>query len=301
MHLVHVQFNAFGGRDWSTLSSEAAELADYVNKHTHITTDMGQVIFTDTTTMTADGPWQYVLHGISGNKWVNHDVEIETGSGVVPYRYKRKNYVNAVQWAIGLEYALQLKDPWKTCLTSDHPNGGPFTEYPRIMTWLLSRKARSATVKRINDRAKRRCAIEDLDREYSLSELAIVTRANTAKILGLKDKGHLGVGADADIAIYRIDPSKIDVSKDYKKVRKALRKAAYTIKDGIIVVKNGEVVESHLGRTYWVKIGTSKNIFERASNFREQFEDYYTVRLENYPIDEHYLTRSTPISVKAEI
>lgn len=301
MHLVHVQFNAYGGRGWTSLSSGAADLADYVNTHDHITTDIGQIIFTDTTTMTADGPWQYALHGISGNRWVNHDVETETASGIVPYEYRRKSYANAVQWAIGLEFALQLKDPWKTCLTTDHPNGGPFTEYPRIVTWLLSRKARSATLKRVNDRAKRRCALGDMDREYSLYELAIVTRANPAKVLGLKDKGHLGVGADADIAIYQIDPSKMDISEDYKKVRKAFRRAAYTIKDGVIVVKDGEVVESHLGRTYWVKIDVSKDIFERESNFREKFEEWYSVRLENYPIGEHYLTRSTPIAVKAEI
>jgi formylmethanofuran dehydrogenase subunit A len=301
MHLVHVQFNAFGGRDWRSLSSGAADLADYVNKHDHVTTDIGQVIFTDTTTMTADGPWQYILHGISGNRWVNHDVEMETGTGIVPYNYRRKSYVNTVQWAIGLEFALQLKDPWKTCLTTDHPNGGPFTEYPRIMTWLLSRRARRATLKRVNGRAKRRCALEDMDREYSLYELSIVTRANTAKVLGLKNKGHLGVGADADIAIYRINPSKTDISKDYKNVRKAFRRAAYTIKDGVVVVKNGEVVESHLGKTFWVKVDASKDIFERETNFREKFEDWYSVRLENYAIDEHYLTRSTPVAVEAEV
>jgi formylmethanofuran dehydrogenase subunit A len=302
MHLCHIQFNAFVGSGWRTLSSGAAELADYVNTHDHITTDMGQAIFTDTTTMTADGPWEYVLHGISGNKWVNHDVEVETGTGIVPYTYRRKSYVNAVQWAIALEYALQLEDPWKTCLTTDHPNGGPFTEYPSVMTWLLSRRARSAMLKRVHKRARRRCVLGDLDREYSLYELAIVTRGSAARILGLKDKGHLGVGADADISIYRINPSRIDVSKEYKKVRKALRKAVYTIKEGEVVVKDGEVVKSNLGRTYWNKIHVSKDILEQTrSNLEKKFGDYYTVRLENYPISEHYLTRSAPMSVKAEI
>ena len=35
-----------------------------------------------------------------------------------------------------------------------------------------------------------------------LNEIAIITRAGPARILGLKNKGHLRVGADADITIY---------------------------------------------------------------------------------------------------
>jgi formylmethanofuran dehydrogenase subunit A len=302
LHLSHIQFNAFAGTEWRNLSSGAAELADYVNENDHITTDLGQIIFTDTTTMTADGPWQYCLHWISKNKWVNHDVETETGGGIVPYRYKRKSYVNAVQWAIALEYALQVKDPWKVCLTTDHPNGGPFTEYPLVMTWLLSRKARSLMLRRVNKRAKQRCDLENFDREYSLYELAVTTRSGPAKILGLNEKGHLGIGADADIAIYKIDPSKLDSSKDYKKVTKAFRKAAYTIKDGLIVAKDGEVVKSLQGRTFWSKTDLSREIFDQTTSYiKEKFEDYYTVQLENYVIDESYLGESAPISVKAKI
>jgi len=36
-----------------------------------------------------------------------------------------KSYVNALQWAIGLEIFLLVKDPWRVVLTTDHPNGGP--------------------------------------------------------------------------------------------------------------------------------------------------------------------------------
>ncbi|MEM4727140.1 MAG: formylmethanofuran dehydrogenase subunit A, partial [Candidatus Bathyarchaeia archaeon] len=75
LHIVHIQFNAYAGSGWGDLSSGASELAKYINSHSHVTADLGQVLFEDTTTMTADGPWQYVLHRLSGNKWVNHDVE----------------------------------------------------------------------------------------------------------------------------------------------------------------------------------------------------------------------------------
>ena len=35
-------------------------------------------------------------------KWVISEVE-DGGGGVVPYEYKQKNFVNALQWSIGLE------------------------------------------------------------------------------------------------------------------------------------------------------------------------------------------------------
>ncbi len=301
LHIVHIQFNAYAGSGWGDISSGASELAKYVNGHSHVTADLGQVLFEDTTTMTADGPWQYVLHRLSGNKWVNHDVEAETGGGIVPYEYRRRSYVNAIQWTIGLEFALQVKDPWKLCLTTDHPNGGPFIEYPRIMAWLLSSRAREATLARVNRRARRRSALASMEREYPLYELAIVTRAAPARILGLKEKGHLGVGADADISLYRIDPYTTDPSRDYKKVREALRRAAYTIKGGEIVAVDGEVLRTAFGRTYWVDVEVSNEDLERVkSDLERKFEKYYSVRLENYPIEEGDLRASAPIRIQAE-
>ncbi|NIQ05587.1 MAG: formylmethanofuran dehydrogenase subunit A, partial [Candidatus Korarchaeota archaeon] len=213
IHLTHCQFCAFKGSDWRTISSGAEEIARYVNNHSHVTMDMGQVIFTDTTTMTADGPFQFTLYELTGNKWVNHDVETETSSGIVPFRYRRKSLVHAIQWSIGLELALLTKDPWRILMTTDHPNGGPFTSYPRVISWFMSKKAREATARRINRRARSRSLLPSIDRELTFYEIAIMTRAGQAKALGLKNKGHLGIGADADIAIYDMNPETTDPSK----------------------------------------------------------------------------------------
>ena len=210
--------------------------------HNHITLDMGQVIFTDTTTMTADGPFEYTLYTLSGHKWVNSDVETETSGGIIPFTYKKNNAVNAIQWSIGLEIALLIKDPWKIFMTTDHPNGGPFMSYPRVLAWLMSKKAREATLKRCHKKAQKKSLLPSIDRELSLYELAIVTRAGTAKALGMPNKGHLGVGADGDVAIFNINPETTDIAKKYKAVRKAFKDSVYTIKDGKIVAKDGEVV-----------------------------------------------------------
>jgi len=300
MHITHCQFSAFKGDDWRTVQSGAEDIANYVNAHSHVTLDMGQVIFTDTTTMTADGPFQYTLYELSGNKWVNHDVETETSAGIVPFRYRRKSYVHAIQWSIGLELALLIKDPWKIFMTTDHPNGGPFTAYPKIIAWLISRKAREKALNRINARARSRSLLPSIDRELSLYEIAVVTRAGQAKALGLKNKGHLGIGADADVAIYKINPETTDPSRKYKTVRRAFKRAAYTIKDGKIVVKDGKVLRHVEGATIWLDVQNSEpaNI---TDDMKKRFREYWTVEYENYPVTEDYLAVSNPITVKASV
>ena len=300
IHITHCQFSAFKGDDWVSLESGAEEIANYVNAHSHVTLDMGQVIFSDTTTMTADGPFQYGLSGLTGNKWVNHDVETETSAGIVPFRYRKKSYVHATQWSIGIELALLIKDPWKVFMTTDHPNAGPFIYYPRIIAWLMSAKAREATLQRINRRARNKSLLPSIKRELSFYELAVMTRAGQAKALRLKDKGHLGVGADADIAIYALNPKEIDPSNEYKKVRRAFKHAAYTVKDGRIAVKDDAVVKSVQGATMWLDVKTSLPL-DVNDDVKTRFRQYWTVEYENYPVQDRYLRISHPITIKADI
>jgi len=300
IHITHCQFCAFKGSDWNTLKSGAEEIAKYVNNHSHVTLDMGQVIFTDTTTMTADGPFQYILYQLSGNKWVNHDVETETSAGIVPFRYKRKSFVHATQWSIGLELALLVQDPWRIYLTTDHPNGGPFTSYPKIISWLMSQVAREKMLRKINKRARRISLLPSIEREYTFYELATITRAGQARALGLEQKGHLGLGADADIAIYNINPELVDASKKYKRVRDAFQKAAFTIKGGEIVVKDGRVVKSVSGKTFWVNPQVSSPA-DITSNMKRKFREYWTVEFENYSVPESYLGTSCSIPVETKV
>ncbi len=282
LHITHVQFNGYAGEDWPSLRSGAPEIADCVNKHDHVTCDMGQVIFGDATTMTADGPWQYRLSKLTGNKWYNSDVELEAGAGIVPYVFKKRSLANSIQWAIGLEAALLIKDPWKIYLTTDHPNAGLFYHYPKVIAWLMSKKKREEQLAEIHRTATSRASIAGIDREYSLYEIAIITRAGTAKALGLKKKGHLGVGADADVAIYEFSEDDPEGS---------FSTAKYVLKDGEIVVKDGNVVKNYLGRRFWVNAGG-----EVTDEIREFFSKYYTVSLENYPVQDEYLSKQEVIS-----
>jgi formylmethanofuran dehydrogenase subunit A len=300
IHVTHCQFSAFKGEDWRTLESGAGEIAHYVNCRSHVTLDMGQVIFADTTTMTADGPFQFDLYGLTGNKWVNHDVETETSSGIVPFRYRRKSYVHSIQWSIGLELALLIEDPWKIFLTTDHPNAGPFIYYPRIVSWLMSKKARRATLKRLNSRARSRSLLPSVNRELGFYEIAIMTRAGQAKALGLKNKGHLGVGADADVAIYNLNPEEIDPAEKYRTARRAFKHAAYTIKGGEVVVKDDKVVKQVKGATIWLDVQTSEPL-EIGEDMKRRFREYWTVEYDNYPVADHYLEVSQPKTLKADV
>jgi formylmethanofuran dehydrogenase subunit A len=297
-HITHLQFSSFGGDGWGNMRSAAEEISKYINNHNHMTFDMGQVIFTDTTTMTADGPFEYTLYQLSGHKWVNSDVETETSGGIIPFTYKKNNAVNAVQWSIGLELALMIEDPWKIFMTTDHPNGGPFFAYPKIIAWLTSKKARMATLAKCHKKAQKKSLLPSIERELSLYELAVVTRAGQAKALGLTNKGHLGIGADADVAIYNINPETLDIAKKYRTARRAFGRAAYTIKDGKIVVKDGEVVQHVDGRTMWLDVQNVEHM-KVDEDMRKRFKQYWTVEFDNYPVFDHYMKVSDPITVKA--
>jgi formylmethanofuran dehydrogenase subunit A len=219
--------------------------------------------------------------------------------GIVPYVYRKRNYVNTIQWVIGLEVTLLTRDVWRVFPTTDHPNAGAFTDYPKIYAWLVSKRAREDMMKEMNRSALAKSALPAIDRELTLYDIAIMTRAAPARILNLEaEKGHLGVGADADIAIYDIDPRKVDLSKDYEKVMKAFRRAAYTIKGGEIVVKDGEVVKTTYGKTYYTKPKIPEDLMRSVEEeLKEKFKDYYTVSIENFIIREEELKNPVAVEV----
>jgi formylmethanofuran dehydrogenase subunit A len=193
-----------------------------------------------------------------------------------------------------------VDDPWKMFMTTDHPNGGPFTAYPKIIAWLISEKARMATLKKCHKKAQKKSLLPSIKRELSLYDLAIVTRAGQAKALDLKNKGHLGVGADADVAIYNLNPEKIDIARKYKTARRAFSNAAYTIKDGKVVVKDGEILQHTDGRTIWLDVQTAEQV-KVDEEMKRRFKEYWTVEYENYPVTDHYLKISDPITIKADV
>jgi formylmethanofuran dehydrogenase subunit A len=301
MHVTHIAFNAMGGTNWGDFESKADEIANFLNNSENITTDMGQIIFGNATSMTADGPAQYALSKLLHSKWGNGDVELEDASGVVPVTYYKQAISHAAMWASGLELALLTKDPYKVLLTTDHPNGGPFVNYPEVIALLMSANKRKEEIKTLHAAFNERTKLPGIDRELDLNEIAIMTRAGTAKVLGLLDtKGHLGVGADGDVAIYDIKPDQIDPSVEHAKIKSAFSSAAYTIKGGNVVVKDGQITATPMGRTYWVDAKVPQAHYdEMMTDIVKKFKNYYSIQLANYMVQDEYLTHPQVIKTEA--
>jgi formylmethanofuran dehydrogenase subunit A len=270
-HLAHLQYHAYGGDDWPTMRSESVKIAEYFNTQPNLTTDAGAVLFGTTVTITADGPWQHLLYKLTGRKWGNLDVENETGCGIVPYTYKEKNLVNAVQWAVGLELLLLL-DPWRVFLTTDHPNGAAFWRYPEIIQLLMDVEFRKEQLKALTPKALKRIILPELDRQYTLYDIAIITSAGPARALGLPQKGHLGIGADADVAIY-------NESKD---IRRMFSYPRYVVKAGEVVLEEGEIRKTVEGKGLVVRPVYDEKI---EGFIRPLFQQYYTMSFDNYPVE----------------
>ncbi|UUX91569.1 formylmethanofuran dehydrogenase subunit A [Methanoplanus endosymbiosus] len=304
LYMTHVQFHSYGGSKWADFCSKADDVAWMINRKPQIAIDMGQVMFGKTTTMTADGPMEFNLYRLYNNKWSNHDVELETGSGIIPVLYSKKNLVNSIMWSIGLELALMTKNPWQCMLATDNPNGAPFVKYPEVIALLMSSKYRDEEFSTLQKGTEKRTFLSSLDREMNWNEIAIMTRAAQAKALGIVDlgKGHLGVGADADIAIYPIKTGETDPAQEYEKVIKGLSVTTHTIKRGRTVSRDGNCLVFGDNATIWVKPKIPENYdISKDPEFIKRFERYYTVNLANYPVEEEYLNRNICIETETEL
>jgi formylmethanofuran dehydrogenase subunit A len=274
LHLTHIQFHSYGTEGDRQFSSGAAEIAEAVNANPNISIDVGQVLFGQTVTASGDTMRQYAGHWHAHpKKWVLMDIECDAGCGVVPFKYRDKNFVNALQWAIGLELFLLVNDPWRIFLTTDHPNGAPFTSYPHLIRLLMDRSFRNDMLATINKDAAASSILGSIDREYSLYDIAIMTRAAPARSLGLKNRGHLGSGSIADITVYN----------DVKNKEKMFEKPLYVFKDGELVAKNGKIVKVTTGGTHVLRPEYDKSI-ERS--LKSYFDKYQTIKLGNFKIDD---------------
>ena len=280
IHMTHTQFMSYGTEGDRKFSSGAARLAELVNKSPNISIDVGQVMFGQTCTASGDSMRQYAI-GKSAHpkKPVVMDIECDAGCGVVPMRYRDKSFVNALQWAIGLETFLLVDDPWRMFLTTDHPNGAPFYTYPHLIRLLMDKSFRDDAFQRINADAQGASILSTITREYTLDDIAIMTRAGPARSLGLRDRGHLGVGAAGDITVYKDNPD-----------REAMfATPAMVFKDGELVVRDGKVVKVVQGATHVARPEYDKGIEKPLEDY---FDRFHTMRMENFKVADEEIVKS---------
>ncbi|ODN71357.1 formylmethanofuran dehydrogenase subunit A [Methylobrevis pamukkalensis] len=259
LHFAHIQFYAYGKDADGGMVSGAEEIIRSFADAPNITMDVGQVMYGPTVTISLDLVKQWSGRTFaSPGKWILQDGDAE-GGGIVPLAYKKKNWVNELQWAIGMELFLLSPDPWRMLLTTDHPNGGSFTTYPKIMHLLMDREERRAWVEAMPEEARNKTAIAAIEREYTFEELAIMTRAGPAKVLGLSDRGHLGPGAVADIAVYDDLPDRTAM----------FTSARLVLKGGRPVVRDGKALGWTFGTTHHLSPETDPAMTRRIGSYLE--------------------------------
>jgi len=283
-HLTHIQFHSYGGDpgDQSTFCSKVPELVEYLSGHPELSVDVGQVLFGHTTSMTGDGPLGYFLHRVLGSKWYSADVEMEGGCGISPIVYKNKSLVHALQWAIGLEWYLLMDDPWRIAMSTDHPNGGAFHAYPQIIALLMDRHRREEVLQKLPPEVRNYCVLGELTREYSLREIAIITRAGPARLLGLTRKGHLAPGADGDVSLYQPDP---DLQRMFELPR-------YVIHRGEVIIDDGELRSQPPGAVFYVNPEFDDDCLPDIENW---FNDHYSLKFANYAVEDSLLASAEEI------
>ena len=142
IHLTHLQFHSYGKEGPRNFSSAAAEIAELVNASPNVSIDVGQVMFGQTVTASGDTMSQVRnARFASPKKWVAMDIECEAGCGVaaLPLQGQELRQRAAVVRSAS-SCSCSIDDPWRIVLTTDHPNGAPFTTYPHLIRLLMDKR-----------------------------------------------------------------------------------------------------------------------------------------------------------------
>ena len=283
IHLPHAQFHCYGTDGPYHFSSAAPQLVEAMSRHPNVTIDVGQIQFGQTVTISADSMHQHENAAYAKpRKSILVDVECEAGCGVVPFRYRRREFVHSLQWAIGLELFLMIDDPSRVFLTTDHPNGGPFTAYPHLLGLLADRSLRETALAEIHSDAAGASSLAGISREYSLTDIATMTRTAPARILGLADRGTLAAGSVADIVVYRQQES----------IEKMFATPRFVFKCGRLIRQDGNDMHTDenavMDRTLAADLTAAGDFIDRPqlADFRSRYAKNGTFALDRLWIDD---------------
>jgi len=130
-------------------------------------------------------------------------------------------------------------------LTTDHPNGGPFTSYPHLIRLLMDRSFRNEQLARLHPEVAANAALRSITRELSLSEIATMTRAGTgpaARPAGPRAAGCRRGGR------HRALPRR-------RRPRGDVTTPEQVFKDGRLVARAGRITAVPVGGTHFIEPG----------------------------------------------
>jgi len=140
----------------------------------------------------------------------------------------------------------------------------------------MSYEYRVACLENLHPEITEMTLLKDLKKEFSLYEIAIMTRAAPARLLGQKDRGTLQAGARADIAIYREQENKSLMFRHAEKV----------FKNGELVLDDGRITQRTNGRTVTASVGFNQQIEQTVQDY---FDRFYTMKLSHYGITDAFM------------
>ena len=77
-------------------------------------------------------------------------------------------------------------------------------------------------------------------------------------------------------------------------------RAAYTIKDGEVVVKDGKIAKVVPSRHMWTNVtGFEQQEKKVLEDIMPMFNRYYTIKFENYKVFDHYIDPSIEFKIDA--
>jgi hypothetical protein len=195
------------------LQQQSAAAGRLCQRHPNITVDVGQVLFGETTSMTGDGPLGYYLSNVYKSKWFSADTEMEAGCGIAPIKYRNKTLSTP---AMGDRPGVVLAGE-RSLARGDEHRPSQRRQFSRLSADHSAADGSRLSRRECSNRAIRKCASAPCSATYDARIHAernrIITRAGPARMLGLKHKGHLGPGADADITLYTPHENKQRCSK----------------------------------------------------------------------------------------
>jgi len=141
----------------------------------------------------------------------------------------------------------------------------------------MDRSFRNDMLATLHPEAQKMTTLASIEREYSLQEIAIMTRAGAARLIGLQDRGGLSAGNWADITVYTDNADR----------QKMFEKPDYVFKDGELVVVDGKVVHTTWGTTHVVKPDFDASV---EKDLQRYFDRFLTMKLGNFTISDDEIT-----------
>ena len=137
----------------------------------------------------------------------------------------------------------------------------------------MSADYRAEVMAELNQEALAMTLLPDLKREYTLHEIAVMTRSAAAHLMGLHDRGSLAPGCVADVAVY----------KPQANVGAMFSSARIVMKSGEQVVSDGKVIATPHGRAlHTMPAYDRKHVERELGNYYDQ---YMTVKLGNVCVE----------------